>query len=96
VPPTGTVHDDGEGNVADRDGHRTLETVGFHMTAKKCEMTLARLARNVPAVYRTRCSIAASARGRYETLPRACTLDCSVEVVRLVTYTSLNLCSSVT
>ena len=91
-----TVHDDGQGNVADRDGHRTLETAGFHMTAKKCETTVTRLARNVPAVYRTRSSIAASARSRYETVPRAYTLVCSVEVVRCVTYnTSLKLCSSV-
>lgn len=91
-----TVHDDGEGNVADGEGHRTLETVGYHMTAKKCETTVAWLARNVPAVYRTRCSIAASAKSRYETLPRACSLVCSVEVARCVTYRSLKLCSRVT
>jgi hypothetical protein len=73
-----TVHDDGEGNVADGDGHRTLETMGFQMTAKKCQTTVARLARNVPAVIRILCSTVRSARSRYETLTRASSLVGSV------------------
>lgn len=49
-------HDDGEGHGADGDGHVTLESMGFRMTAKICEKAVARLARNVPTFYGIQCS----------------------------------------